>query len=78
MRYLIIVSLLFLTACAADGSFQMPNIMVEDKKSGNLVGCHPVPSRNIQICEYEDGRFKFTTEIPLGAAPEATVTPTEE
>ena len=70
----LIAILLFLAGCAADGSFQLPNIMIEDKKTGKLVGCRPVPERDIQVCEYEDGRFKFTTEIPLREEPKLTTT----
>jgi hypothetical protein len=76
MRYLIVLmTLVFLGGCAADGSFQMPNVMVKDKETGNLIGCKPVPERNVQQCDYEDGRFVFTVEIPMGAEPAPTLVP---
>ena len=72
MKYLLIIPLFFLSACA---NFQLPNIMVQDKESGKLIGCKPVPERDIQMCEYEGERFKFLVELPIGDKPPETAVP---
>ncbi|MDH5665713.1 MAG: hypothetical protein OEY10_05395 [Nitrosopumilus sp.] len=53
------------------GCSSLPNVMVEDKKTGNLVGCKTVGE--IQVCEYEDDRFKFTAEFPKDVEPPKTM-----
>ncbi len=76
MRHLFALILLVLfTGCA---NFQIPNIQVQDKESGFLVGCVPVPERNVQRCDYENDRYKFTVEIPLSEIPPDTNTPAGE
>ena len=71
--FLLFVLVFIVTACATDGSFQMPNIMVEHKKSGKLIGCMPIPERNVQSCEYEDDNIRFKLEMPMGVEPPAVI-----
>lgn len=61
----------FLSGCAADGSFQMPDLSkygfgVEDAKTGELIkGCKPIPERAVQRCVKVKNGEKFFFEIPL-------------
>jgi len=41
-----VIVTVMLSGCAADGSFQMPSFWIEDKVSGQLIGCVPNPETN--------------------------------
>lgn len=66
--FLMFVVAFTVTACQG---FQMPAFHVEDKESGDLIGCAPIPDTELQKCDYEDEKRKWSVTIPVKAAQEA-------
>ena len=64
-RYFIIpVGLFFLSGCASDGSFQIPDFGFEDP-SGEKVQCHAV-SKTMQACQYiKPNGKKYWINLPI-------------